>query len=464
MSTHESVRRAWWRLAVVAIAVGSVVHAETAGPLPIDLATALRLAGAQNLDVSIARERLAQARAARLGALQRFLPWLTAGASYKRHEGRAQTIEGAIIDADKQLYNAGGAVSAEVDIGHAYFATLAARQTVVAAQHGAEAVRQDVVLAAAHGYFDLAAAQAQMLVARRALAVAEEYLDQLKRAVTIGIAFKGDELLVQVRAERRRVALRRAEEARRIAAARLAETLHLDPTVDLAARDEDFGTLTLPGTDADEDALVREALTLRPERRQSQALVAAARHDSAGATYGPLIPTLGAQVAAAELGGGIDTDFGHRGGAYDYFAGLSWRIGPGGLFDVARIRAADARLNEARIVEQRIEDRIRREVVVARTRIRSLSDQLATVQRQVSAAERGWNLARERRAFGVESVLETVEAEEELASAQRDYVAAVADYDKAQYALVAALGKLSAPVGEDAKPPDVYGSRQRQPR
>src|SRR5579862_6870583 len=43
---------------------------------PIDLPTALRLAGAQNLDIQIARTRLAEARANRQSALEQFFPWL----------------------------------------------------------------------------------------------------------------------------------------------------------------------------------------------------------------------------------------------------------------------------------------------------------------------------------------------------------------------------------------------------
>lgn len=47
---------------------------ETNGAHPIDLATALRLAGAQNLDVAIARERVKEARAQHEQARAQFFP------------------------------------------------------------------------------------------------------------------------------------------------------------------------------------------------------------------------------------------------------------------------------------------------------------------------------------------------------------------------------------------------------
>src|SRR5215203_5132504 len=63
-------------------------------PQRIDLGTALRLGGANNLDVQIARERLAEAEANHLIAVEQFFPYVTPGLSYKRHEGNIQTVEG----------------------------------------------------------------------------------------------------------------------------------------------------------------------------------------------------------------------------------------------------------------------------------------------------------------------------------------------------------------------------------
>ena len=58
MKTHGSKRF----LIAGLLAGAGMVRAQTAGG-PIDLPTALRLAGADNLEVSIAREKVAEARA-----------------------------------------------------------------------------------------------------------------------------------------------------------------------------------------------------------------------------------------------------------------------------------------------------------------------------------------------------------------------------------------------------------------
>ena len=188
-----------------------------------------------------------------------------------------------------------------------------------------------------------------------------------------------------------------------------------------------------------------QALESRPELKQSRSLIAAARETRAGTIYGPLIPSAGAQVFAGGLGGGVDNDTDHFGNAEEYFAGLSWRIGPGGLFDVGRVRAAESRLRGAQVVEEKLKDEVTRQVVEADARVRSLADQLATVKGQLAAAAESLRLTRERKEFGVGAVLENIQAEGDLTRARNDYIAAIAEYDKAQYRLRYATGASPAP-------------------
>ena len=249
--------------------------------LPIDLPTALRLAGAQNLDVRIARERLVEAQANNDSALLQFFPWLSAGVTYRRHDGLIQDTAGSILDVNKQSYAPGGALVAQLDLGDAIYKTLAAKQLQHAAGHALEAQRQDSITAAAQGYFDLAFAEAAVGVAREELRISTNYEAQLQSAMEAGIAFKGDLLRVSVRADRNRLALRQAIEQQRVAASRLAQTLHLDPAVDLVGRDTDLVPITLVETHATLKALVERAISARPELTQSQALVEVAKKKTA---------------------------------------------------------------------------------------------------------------------------------------------------------------------------------------
>jgi outer membrane protein TolC len=408
----------------------------------IDLPTVLRLAGAQNLDVQIARERLTEARANHESAVAQFFPWLSPGATYRRHENRIQAVDGSIFDADKQSYTIGGALTAQMELGDAIYKSLAAKQLVKAADYAFDAQRQDAVLSAAQGYLELAFAQAAVGVAREAVGISSDYEAQVGHAVEAGIAFKGDQLRVRVQTQRNQLSVRQAAEQQRVAAARLAQTLHLDPAVELAANETDLAPMSLVTTNRTLEALVRDALATRPELKQSQALLAAARDTRNGARYGPLIPSVGAQAYVGGLGGGKNDETGNFGDQEDYFIGMGWRIGPGGLFDFGRQHAAESRLQGARLTEQRIRDEISRQVVEAFTRLESSADQIDTAREALAAAEEGLRLAQARKEFAVGVVLETIQAEQDLTRSRLDYLKAVVEFNRAQYALSKATGRL----------------------
>jgi outer membrane protein TolC len=427
---------------VLTISLASVCAQPTNDtPYPIDLPTALRLAGAQNLDVQLARERLSEVQANRQSALQQFFPWVTAGAAYHRRDGVAQASPSGIIsDAHYQSYNPGAALTAQMDLGDAIYKSLAAKQLVKASDQALEAQRQDSTLRAAQGYFELAKAGALVEVTREALKTSQDYQRQLQAAVLSGVAFKGDELRVQSQAERYEITLRQALERQRVAGAELALTLHLDSTVELVPRDTLLAPITLFETNSSMHGLVEQALRTRPELKQSQALSSAARAAKNGAVYGPLIPSVGAQAFGGGLGGGPDSGPSNFGAEGDYLVGVSWRIGPGGLFDSGRVNASKAKLATAKLGEAKLKDTITTQVVVSLARLQSLRAQIALAQRNLATATETLRLTRERKQYGVGIVLEDIQAQQDLTQARSEYLTALAEYNKAQYALNKAVG------------------------
>jgi outer membrane protein TolC len=408
----------------------------------IDLPAVLQLAGAQNLDIQVAREKMAAARALHQSALLQFFPWLTVGASYSRHDGQIQATEGEIVTVSRQAYAPGATLTGQWELGEAIYRKLAAKQVERAAHFALEAQRQASITASAQGYFDLVLAQAAVGVAKEAVRIATGYEAQVQSAVEAGIAFKGDALRVAVQAQRNRLALRQAAEQQRVTAARLAETLHLDPSIDLVARDADLTPLELIEPDASLESLVQQALVAAPELKQSQSLLEAAHQNRNGAVYGPWVPSLGAAAYLGGFGGGRNGDTGDFADREDYFIGLGWRIGRGGLFDVPRQRAAEAHLSSATHSLDKTRDQIVRRVVEAFTRLQSQSEQIATAGSGLAAAEEGLSLAQQRQEFGVGIVLENILAEQDLTRARNDYLGLIAEFNKAQYALLDAIGTL----------------------
>jgi outer membrane protein TolC len=183
-------------------------------------------------------------------------------------------------------------------------------------------------------------------------------------------------------------------------------------------------------------------LTARPELKQQASLVLASRDAKNGSLYGPLIPTVDAAAFWGGLGGGRRGVGDTFGGQQDYVVGLSWRLGPGGLFDFGRVRSSDSRLKIAELTANKAEDEAVRQMIAAFTRWQSWGDQLETTRHALAAAEEGLQLAQRRKEFAVGVVLETIQTEQDLTQARLDYLRAVAEFNKSQFLLNWSIGSL----------------------
>jgi outer membrane protein TolC len=428
-------------LAIVVAHTARAQATTVAAPYVIDLATALRLADAQSLDVQIARERLKEAQAVHTSAREQFLPWIAPGISYHRRDGVAQASPSGIIgSAHFDTYSPGASLTAQLALGDAIYNSLATKQLVTASDEGVEAQRQDAALRAAEGYFELVKAKALVEVVTAALASSTEYQRQLHEAVQVGVAFRGDELRVQAQSEHYQIALRQAVAQQRLAAIELAKVLHLEANVDLVPRDAELVPLVLFDTTASAAGLVERAMRSRPELKQAEARLAASHASQRAAMRGPLIPTISAQAFGGTLGGGPDSGRARVGSMTDFTVGVSWRIGPGGLFDFGRVNANKAQLAVAELGASQLKDAIAAEVLTSLTRIRALADQIALAEKTLSTTTEALRLTRDRRQFGVGIVLEDIQAQQAVTQARGEYVTAIAEFDKAQYRLRRAVG------------------------
>jgi outer membrane protein TolC len=450
-ATAPRVLKAMLATLILVVSVAGHAIAQDASPAvgapstyPIDLATTLRLAGAQNLDVQLARNAVDEAHANHSSAVERFLPTLVPSASYLRHEGRDQRVEGALLDVSRHSETTGVFLTAQIPVGDAIFTALQTHQLVAASDAGATAQERDSGLAAAQQYFDLVKAQALVGVVGDALSISQSYELQLNEAVRIGIAFKGDALRVQTQTQRLQLDLTRARQQQRLSTTQLVQTLHLDPLLELVPAEREPAPLALAELSTSPQELIRTALENRPELARSTALIGAAEQSRRGAIYGPMIPTIGAQAFTGDFNGegdvrfnGITADGGPR---QDYAVGLSWKIGPGGLFDWGRIRASGAKLTAAQLSDEKLRDQIRREVVEGYTQVQSLFEQLRVARTNLSSARETLNLTRHRKELGVGVVLEDIQAQQELLKARSEYVAIVTQLNQQQYALMRSLG------------------------
>src|SRR5262249_1487064 len=86
--------------------------ADARRPLPINLATAMQLAGTQPIDVQVASRQVGIAAAQYDRARYVWLPSVLGGIDYFRHDGIAQNIPGDLINNSRSTFMAGGSLNA----------------------------------------------------------------------------------------------------------------------------------------------------------------------------------------------------------------------------------------------------------------------------------------------------------------------------------------------------------------
>jgi outer membrane protein TolC len=424
-------------LSIIAL---STLHA--ADPAFVDLRTVMRLAGANNDEIQLARSKHDEAIAESKQAWQRFWPSLSLGAGYRGHEGRLQDIAGNVFNVNKQSYNVGTTAMIDWSPGDIYYAALAAKQRALAAEHLADKARIDIVTQSVERYYDLLAAEAMLTIIEDDLQLTEDYGKQLEGAVTAGTAFRADLLRVKSQISRARLAIRQGEEQRDLAVARLAEILRLAPDAMLRPAKSDLVPVKMMAGKG-VATMISLAQQNRPEVHAAQAIHHSMDAEKDRARIAPMIPSVQAGYTAGGLGGGpnVGNSWGNFGSQQDYYLGLGWKIGPGGLFDRQRQKVADAREESASLQTSQIKAAVGREVVEAATRAQSASDRIKINDEAVAAAEEMTKLAKERQASQVGVVLEYLLAREELTRARQSRVIAVTEFNKAQHALKRAVGK-----------------------
>jgi outer membrane protein TolC len=412
-------------------------------PFLIDLPTALRLANAENPQIRFASERIAVAQAQYEQASVLWLPHLSVGPRWLRHDGQIQDIRGEVITVSRSALFAGGGARLQVGVADAYFEPLAARQMVAASSAGQRAVTNETLLEVALAYWDLVRAHA-------ALAIARETLDNTSRLDERAQGWLRIEKLKPADAERVRTELhgraqdlQLAQEKIRVVSARLARLLRLDPFLTLVPGEGRVVPLDLVDPQLPPAELAATALGNRPELAESRALAQAAGARLRQAEMGPFLPSFVLDYAAGGFGGGRNSFFGEFDGRSDAEVAAVWQLHNLGLGNraLARQRAAEMRQSQIHVMAEM--DRVVSEAAQAAARVQARRQQLPPADSAVASAassfKRNFELFSKG---GVELILpiEVLQSLNAMNKARQDQLEATIAYNHAQLQLHWALG------------------------
>jgi outer membrane protein TolC len=435
-------------------------------PLPIDLPTALRLAGVRPLDIAAATQQIQIAAAQLRGAQVLWLPTLYVGTDYARHDGQVQDTTGDVAGNSHSAFLLGAGPSAVFAMSDAIFAPLAARQELQARRAAMQTARNDSLLAVAEAYFNVQQARGQLAAAEQVTRLTEEMVRRARDLVPSGLVPELEVVRAKAAAAASRQTVQTARERWRVTSADLVRVLRLDPSTVVVPREPPQLRITLWPLDQPVDDLIRIGLTNRPELATRQALVRATLERLRQEKIRPLIPSVllrgfstpvTGTLAGGLYGGGPNGDLSNFGARADFDLQFLWELRNLGLGNQALVQQRRAEQLAAAVELFRTQDRVAAEVAQAFAQARSaaarLGDAEAELREATDSANKNLQALGQTKTAGnililVVRPLEVILAVQALGQAYTDYYSAVADYDRAQFRLYHALGQPAQAVTE----------------
>jgi outer membrane protein TolC len=429
---------------------------------PVDLPTALRLAGGNSLQVAVAAEQLSAAMTRVDQADARWLPSVRVGFSFNRHNGRIQATEGNIVEASRGSFFAGGGLGTgsaplnggaggpprlmvDLSLSEILFEPLAARRMVEVAAAEHTTTFNETLLEAASAYLRLVSAQA-------ALNTIDEIRSDVQRLVDLAEAYaeagEGKTADVQ-RAKAELARWRHAEFGReeevRVAALDLARILRLAPGTILTATDEQLHSWEF-FRDSDETELVATAIAARPEMSRAFATTRATSTEVAREHWRPYLPNLMLGFSGGTFGGDTGSQWKNVSDRTDVDLAAVWELENLGWGNSTRRDLAANRHRQARLQVDIARDAITAQVLAANQRCRIRQGAITAASDRLVAATKSMDAALLGIREGVQLPLEAQQSVAAVADARLAYLNAIAHYNLAQLQLLYAVG---SPVSEN---------------
>jgi outer membrane protein TolC len=431
--------------------------------LPINLATALSLAGSSPIEIALAGERVRAAAAGLELARAAWLPSITFGADYDRHDGPAQGHEGNVNNSSHNslMFGAGSGMgtSSVLSFNDAIFGPLAARQVVRAQQAEVQVTTNNVMVAVTDAYFSVEQARGQLAGDLDVTKRTEELLRRVRKLAE-GIVPPLEVIRTEAELARRHDAELLARERWQVRSADLMRILRLDATAQVEPLEPPELQVQLIDLNPCVDELVAIGLSQRPELAAFQAQIQAALARVRQEKFRPFVPSLWVRGfstgASGTLGAGVFVGGGGTNTLHawefrdDFDVQLLWQLDNLGFGNRARVHERQSDYRAANLELQRMADRVAAEVAQAYAEARQAARRIGVTELEVKLSLESYEknlegLGQTKRAGElVVTVIrpqEVVAAIQALADAYNGYFLAVADSNRAQFRLYRAMGQ-----------------------
>ncbi len=434
----------------------------------IDLASALQLAGVQNPEIMLARERITEMAAIRQFAAAQILPNINGGMNFDSHSGALQQSNGHILNVARSALFVGAGANAiaagsvsipgvmwNQNLSQGMFTYLVARQSVRRAQFQSQAVRNETLKKVALAYVELLRNAGRRAIAIKIRDDASEIARLTAAFARTGEGRQADADRAATELAKREMDVTVADGELALASAQLARLLNLDPSIRLQPAE----TWVVPNPIVPELITLQELIGMaalrRPELAAQRQAIAIAMLNLQGARILPFSPTTLVGYSAGLLGGGSNLQavrFGNFAGRNDFDVVAYWTLQNLGVGNRSQVNAARSRLRQSDLERLEMLNAVRTEVATSYARAKVRFAQIATAERAVQTGIDSFSEDMVRTQNNEGRPIEVLDSLRLLGRARFEYLDAIAEYNAAQFELYVALGQ--PPANALARPAD----------
>jgi len=420
---------------------GSVPLPLVPGVLPLSLQEAIDRGLKQNLGLLLANSDINSASGQRWQALAAILPHVSASPYIDTSQvdlaefGFSFSFPGVTIPSvvgPFSYFDARANLSENLLNFSDINKSRAAKQQLASARHTYQDARDLVVLSVGYSYLQVIASEARVQTAQAQVDTAQALYDQAADQVGAGTSPQIDELRAQVELKTEQQQLIAAKNDVEIQKLALARTIGLAPGQQFDLTDKSPYS-PFPGMTVDE--ALKQAYAQRSDFQAAMADVHAAEYSkrAAQAEYYPSVSVTGDYGVASKL-----PNF-SAANVYDVRGTVTIPIFQGGQIH-GDIQVADAQLQQARDRLDNLRGQIDSDVRTALLNLQSSQDQVNVAQSNIALAQETLQQSRDRFSAGVTNTVEVVQAQEQVASANENYIEALYSFNYAKISLARALG------------------------
>ncbi len=435
---------------VASLLLGATFTINAQETLPINLQTVLEMGGANNLTIQEFQAKQELATANLNKSKEWWLPDVYAGLQTHQLWGAAMNADGRFfLDVNRQNLWGGLGLNANWNFAEGIYKTKSAKLQVQASVYETQAERNNTLLATIKAYYDLQTSQMKLIAYKNLVAQSDTITQQISIQVEAGLRYQSELLLSKSNHSHLKIEMLNAQSEYNQKSSELVRLLNLDSKVKLVSID----SVMLP-LDFQEELLSVNDTTYknRPEIIFFDFIILSLQTERKITTTGLFIPTLSIETYGSYFGrinGTVSPVFPlqypetkqlYPTGMLN--ASLTWNIPLGRFIYGGDLKQYNSQIKIQEIKSEQFRVQINEEIANAQQQLIIGKEQIQIAKEGLELTTEALNQSIERQKSGTVKPFEVFQAQQFFLQAQIDYLKAISEYNKAQFALRVAKGEM----------------------